>query len=158
MVWFHEDSRLNITQEYQDGHKQHARGRNDFGPLLAVSRRITFLLGIAPVIHFNFNHFVIINKLDVSDAMLTSEVTLIIIQNIHLHHGQSLKGHSHEYVCLFLFVCFITKSFLTYSFVLPTPTLSTICRPLSSYTCSITPETVNVGSSYSHMRGPGVGC
>ena len=28
-----------------------------------------------------------------------------------------------------LFVCFITKSFLTYSFVLPTPTLSTICRP-----------------------------
>ena len=57
-----------------------------------------------------------------------------------------------------LFVCFITKSFLTYSFVLPTPTLSTICRPLSSYTCSITPETVNVGSSYSHMRGPGVGC
>ena len=55
-------------------------------------------------------------------------------------------------------VCFITKSFLTYSFVLPTPTLSTICRPLSSYTCSITPETVNVGSSYSHMRGPGVGC
>ena len=57
-----------------------------------------------------------------------------------------------------LFVCFITKSFLTYSFVLPTPTLSTMCRPLSSYTCSITPETVNVGSSYSHMRGPGVGC
>ena len=56
------------------------------------------------------------------------------------------------------FVCFITKSFLTYSFVLPTPTLSTICRPLSSYMCSITPETVNVGSSYSHMRGTGVGC
>ena len=24
--------------------------------------------------------------------------------------------------------------------------------------CSITPETVNVGSSYSHMRGTGVGC
>ena len=57
-----------------------------------------------------------------------------------------------------LFVCFITKSFLTYSFVLPTPTLSTICRPLSSYVCSITPETANVGSSYSHMRGPDVGC
>ena len=56
-----------------------------------------------------------------------------------------------------LFVCFITKSFLTYSFVLPTPTLSTICRPLSSYICSITPETANIGSSYSHMRGPGVG-
>ena len=56
------------------------------------------------------------------------------------------------------FVCFITKSFLTYSFVLPTPTLSTVCRPLSSYVCSITSETANVGSSYSHMRGPGVGC
>ena len=61
------------------------------------------------------------------------------------------------YSLLILFVRFITKSFLTYSFVLPTPTLSTICRPLSSYMCSITPETVNVGSSYSHMRGPGVG-
>ena len=60
--------------------------------------------------------------------------------------------------CCIMFVCFITKSFLTYSFVLPTPTLSTICRPLSSYTCSITPETVNVSSSYSHMRGPGVDC
>ena len=57
-----------------------------------------------------------------------------------------------------MFVCFITKSFLTYSFVLPTPTLSTICRHLSSYVCSITPETANVGSSYNHMRGPGVGC
>ena len=44
-------------------------------------------------------------------------------------------------ICLF-FVCFLFVSFLTYSFVLPTPTLSTICRPLSSYTCSITPETV----------------
>ena len=55
-----------------------------------------------------------------------------------------------------LFVCFITKSFLTYSFVLPTPTLSTVCRPLSSYVCSITPETANVGSSYSQVRGPGV--
>ena len=62
----------------------------------------------------------------------------------------------HELICLF--VCFITKSFLTYSFVLPTPTLSTICRPLSSYVCSITPETANVGSSYNHMRGPSVGC
>ena len=60
------------------------------------------------------------------------------------------------YCFCFVFVCFITKSFLT--FVLPTPTLSTICGPLSSYTFSITPETVNVGSSYSHMRGPGVGC
>ena len=67
-------------------------------------------------------------------------------------------SHIHQDYFVCLFVCFITKSFLTYSFVLPTPTLWTICRPLSSYTCSITPETVNVGSSYSHMRGPGVGC
>ena len=64
--------------------------------------------------------------------------------------------HHIKPICLF--VCFITKSVLTYSFVLPTPTLSTICRPLSSYMCSITPETANVGSSYSHMRGPCVGC
>ena len=68
-----------------------------------------------------------------------------------------------ELVYRFLFYvlvscCPITKSFLTYSFVLPTPTLSTVCRPLSGYVCSITPETANVGSSYSHMRGPGVGC
>ena len=55
------------------------------------------------------------------------------------------------WACIIMFVCFITKSFLTYSFVLPTSTLS-------SYVCSITPETTNVGSSYSHMRGPGVGC
>ena len=31
-----------------------------------------------------------------------------------------------------MFVCFITKSFLTYSFFPPTPALSTISRPLSS--------------------------
>ena len=63
------------------------------------------------------------------------------------------------FVCFrFLFVCFITKSFLTYSFVVLTPTLSTIYRPLSSYVSSITPETAKVGSSYSHMRGPGVSC
>ena len=40
----------------------------------------------------------------------------------------------------------------------PTPALSTISRPLSSYMCSITPETAKVGSSYSQMRGPGFGC
>ena len=40
----------------------------------------------------------------------------------------------------------------------PTPALSIIYRPLSSYMCSITPETVKVDSSYSHMRGPGIGC
>ena len=57
-----------------------------------------------------------------------------------------------------LVVCFSTKSFLTYSFFLPTLALSTISRPLSSSMCSITPETANVGSSYNRMRGPGIGC
>ena len=56
------------------------------------------------------------------------------------------------------FVCFITKSFLTYSLFPPTPALSTISRPLSSSMCSITPETANVGSSYNRMRGPGIRC
>ena len=55
-------------------------------------------------------------------------------------------------------VCFITKSFLTYSFFPPIPALSTISRPLSSSMCSITPETANVGKSYNRMRGPGIGC
>ena len=59
-------------------------------------------------------------------------------------------------VCLF--VCFITKSFLTYSFLSPAPALLTISRPLSSSMCSITPETANVGSSYNRMRGPCIGC
>ena len=57
-----------------------------------------------------------------------------------------------------LFVCFISKSFLTYSFFPLTPALSTISRPLSSSMCSITPETANVGSSYNRMWGPGIGC
>ena len=35
---------------------------------------------------------------------------------------------------------------------------ATICRVLSSYVCSITPETAKVGSSYSHIRGPGISC
>ena len=42
--------------------------------------------------------------------------------------------------CFLFFVCFITKSFLTYSLFSPTPALSTISRPLSSSMCSITPE------------------
>ena len=57
-----------------------------------------------------------------------------------------------------IFVCFITKSFLTYSFFPLIPALLTISRPLSSSMCSITPETANVGSSYNRMRGPGIGC
>ena len=40
----------------------------------------------------------------------------------------------------------------------PTTALSIIFRPLSSYMCSNTQETAKVGSGYSHMRGPGIGC
>ena len=57
-----------------------------------------------------------------------------------------------------LFVCFNTKSFLTYSFFPPTPVLSTIFRALSSSMCSITPATANVSSSYNCMRGPSIDC
>ena len=52
-------------------------------------------------------------------------------------------------------VCF---SFLIYSFSSPTPDLSIIFRPWSSYMCSITPATAKIGSSYGHMRGPGICC
>ena len=61
-------------------------------------------------------------------------------------------------ICIYLFVCFITKSFLTYSYFPPTPALSNIYRPLSSSMCSITPETANVCSSYNRMHGPGIAC
>ena len=65
----------------------------------------------------------------------------------------------HSVCSICLFVCLITKSFLTYSFFhLYLPALWTISRPLSSSMCSITPETANVGSSYNCMRGPGIGC
>ena len=56
------------------------------------------------------------------------------------------------------FVCFISKSFLIYSFFQPMPALSTISRPLLSSMCSITPETANVCNSYNRMRVPGIGC
>ena len=59
------------------------------------------------------------------------------------------------FVCLFLSL--LSHFRLIHLFYLHL-LLSTICRPLSSYMRSITPETVNVDSSYSHMRGPGVGC
>ena len=72
-------------------------------------------------------------------------------------HELCYRG-SDFYFNICVFVCFITKSFLTYSFVSTSPALSTICRPLSSYVCSITPETAKVGSSYSHTGGPDVGC
>ena len=58
----------------------------------------------------------------------------------------------------FIVVCFITKSFLTYSFFPPPPALSTISRPMSSSMCSITSETANVGSSYNRMWCPGISC
>ena len=68
------------------------------------------------------------------------------------YHWPFLCG---ECVC---FVCFISKSFLTYSFFPPIPALSTISRPLSNSMSSITPETANVGSIYNRMRGPGISC
>ena len=49
-------------------------------------------------------------------------------------------------------VCFITKLFLTYSFFHLHLLLSTIYRHLSSYVCSVSPETAKFDSSYSHQR------
>ena len=49
----------------------------------------------------------------------------------------------------------IEKSFWSINFR-PPPALSIIFRPLSSFMCSITPETAMVGSSFSHMRSPGI--
>ena len=60
-----------------------------------------------------------------------------------------------EMICLFVS---LLSHFWLIHFFPPTPALSTISRPLSSSMCSITPETANVGSSYNHMRGPGIGC
>ena len=67
----------------------------------------------------------------------------------YLNHS-AIALHSH-YI-----VCFITKSFLTFSFLSPAPALSTICWSLSSYLWSITPETTKVCRSYSHMWGQGI--
>ena len=64
-----------------------------------------------------------------------------------------------KYIAIYvMFVCFITKSILTYPFFPRIPALWTISPPLSSSMCSITPGTANVGSSYNRMRGPGIGC
>ena len=64
-------------------------------------------------------------------------------------NGQVMWPHTLKYMWLLIVLfCFITKSFLTYWFFPPTPALSIISRPLSSSMCSITPETANVGSSY----------
>ena len=78
----------------------------------------------------------------------------------HLRLQPCLPGANESSTCInvFVCVCFITMSFLTYSFFSPTPALSTISRPLSSSMWSITPETANVGSGYNRMRGPGIGC
>ena len=78
-----------------------------------------------------------------------------LAETIHMQLWDIFAG---MFCSLFVFVCFITKSFLTYSCFPPTPALSTISRPLSSSMCSITPETANICSSYYRMRGPGIGC
>ena len=53
-----------------------------------------------------------------------------------------------NFYCL-LFVSLLSQFWLIH-FSSPTPALSTICKPLSSYMCSITPGTVKVSSSYSY--------
>ena len=88
--------------------------------------------------------------------------TILIKPQFYVHTFQRLNFEGWVGNCLFnetvLIVCFITKSFLTYSFFPPSPALLIISRPLSSSMCSITPETANIGSSYNRMRCPGVGC
>ena len=68
-------------------------------------------------------------------------------RDIEAEHHQA----RHKWNLIKNIVCFITKSFLTYSFFPPTPALSTISRPLSSSMCSITPETANVCSSLQYI-------
>ena len=65
-----------------------------------------------------------------------------------------------EFMMVIFLFCFVLllSHFWRIHFFLPTPALSTISRPLSSYMCSITPETANVSSSYNRMRGPGIEC
>ena len=57
----------------------------------------------------------------------------------------------------FLFVTLLSRFWLIHFFS-PKLALTTISRRLSSYMCSITPETAKVGNSYSHMRSPCIGC
>ena len=97
-------------------------------------------------------------NLVIADAMFQGFEVILNCLSCHCFASAYVVGMCALYQ-FFLFVCFITKSFLTYSFFFsPTPALSTISRPLSSSVCSITPETANVGSSYNRMRGPGTGC
>ena len=63
---------------------------------------------------------------------------------------------SQNTIILFLFASLLSHFWLIH--FSHTPALSNISRPLSSYMCSIKPETAKVGSSFSHMRGPGIGC
>ena len=56
-----------------------------------------------------------------------------------------------------LFVSFLNHFCLIHVFT-PTPALSFISRLLSTYMCSIAPETAKVGSSYNGMRAPCIGC
>ena len=54
---------------------------------------------------------------------------------------------------IILFVSLLTHFWLIHFFH-----LHLLYQPLSSYMCSITPETAKVGSSCSHTWGPGIGC
>ena len=53
-----------------------------------------------------------------------------------------------------MFVCFITKAFVTHHFS-PTPAFASHVYVTSNYMFSITPESDTVNSSNSHMLGPG---
>ena len=87
------------------------------------------------------------------------QISYLYNQGLHVYPiNRHNYRNMHKTCNTLLFVCFIIKSILTYSFFSPTPALSTISKPFSSSMCSITPETANVGSSYNRMRGPGIGC
>ena len=72
------------------------------------------------------------------------------------HQASGLQYDISLSVCLF--VSLLNHFWIIHLFKLHLLYQPYVCRPLSSYMCSITPEIANVGSSYSHMRGPGVGC
>ena len=74
-----------------------------------------------------------------------------------LSRGRWVNIDPRNYAFYFLFVSLLSH-FWHINFFSSASALSTICRPLSSYMCSITPETAKVCNSYSHMRGPGIDC
>ena len=62
-------------------------------------------------------------------------------------------SQSSGWLCLFISLLI---PFWLIHFFSPTPALSTIYRLWSRHMCSITPGTAKVGSSFSHLWGPGI--